>query len=91
MEGGGALPPQSPHQGSALDRNGDLGGPQTPRRIWLPLTPKPGSSPQALNGIIFPSLNPAKFCSSFPNEHSQQKVWQFGHITCSVINTSNKV
>ena len=39
-----------PHQGSALDLTGDLGGPQnlgpqTPRQISPPLTQKPGSAP----------------------------------------------
>ena len=42
----GALPPWYHHQGSALDLTGDLGGPQTPRRISPPLTPKPGSAPR---------------------------------------------
>ena len=41
----GASPPWSPHQDSALDLTGDLGGPQTPRQISPPLTPKPGSAP----------------------------------------------
>ena len=43
--GGGASPPLIPHQGSALDLTGDLGGPQTPRRISPPLTQTPGSAP----------------------------------------------
>ena len=38
----GASSPWSPHQGSALDLTGDLGGPQTPRRISPPLNTKPG-------------------------------------------------
>ena len=36
----GASPPSSAHQGSALDLTGDIGGPQTPRRISPPLTQK---------------------------------------------------
>ena len=43
------------------------------------------------NGNIFPSLNPAKIFSSFPDEQSQQKVRQLDRITCAVINTSNEV
>ena len=42
----GASPHWSPHQGSALDLTGDLGGPQTPRHISPPLTQKPGSVPE---------------------------------------------
>ena len=42
---GASPPPPGPHQGSALDLTGDLGGPQTPRRISPPLTQKPGSAP----------------------------------------------
>ena len=44
FRGEGANPP-GPHQDSALDLTGDLGGPQTPRRTSPPLTPKPGSAP----------------------------------------------
>ena len=32
-----------------------------------------------------------KYFSSIPDEQSQQKVWQLGRITCTVINTSNEV
>ena len=42
---GGGFASWSPHQGYALDLTGDLGGPQTPRRISPPLTKKPGSAP----------------------------------------------
>ena len=43
------------------------------------------------NGNIFPSLNPAKNFSSFPDEQSQQKVRHLDRITCAVINTSSEV
>ena len=44
----GASPTLSPHKGSALYLTGELGGPQTPRRISPPLTQKPGSAPEML-------------------------------------------
>ena len=43
------------------------------------------------NGIIFPSLNPAKFFRFISHNHCQKVVQQFRWITCAVINTSKKV
>ena len=42
------------------------------------------------NGIIFPSLNPAKTFSVLFPMNSQQKVRQLGRITFAVIKTSNE-
>ena len=53
----GALSPWSPHQGSALDLTGDLAGPQTPRQISPPLTPKPGSAPDECTLYILYIVN----------------------------------
>ena len=55
----GASLPWSPHQGSALDLTGDLGGPQTPRQISPPLTPKPGSAPASSQRVVTKSGSPS--------------------------------